>query len=136
MTRELLGKTTGPSEPHPRHLPISDSVAAEHDQALAKVRALLTRRGVHRYVLEWLKLTLRSAPFPAAPLRNLDRYSPELVVFAPQGWRVATVRIAADRSAAYIVEVARVGKDHALMPDIRYVVPSGKPAKAAALIPG
>lgn len=41
-----------------------------------------------------------------------------------------------DRSAAYIVEVARVGKDHALMPDIRYVVPSGKPAKAAALIPG
>ncbi|MFD1543314.1 hypothetical protein [Nonomuraea guangzhouensis] len=119
-----------------RHVPISGSVAAEHDQALDRLRVLLTRRGIHSYVVEWLRLTLRSAPFPAAPLSNLDRYPPELIVFAPQGWRVATVRIAADRSAAYIVEVARVGEDHALMPDIRYIVPSGKPAKAAALIPG
>ncbi|MEU8150876.1 hypothetical protein [Nonomuraea sp. NPDC048901] len=136
MTREPLGKTTEPSEPHPRHSPISESAAAEHDQALAELRELLTRRGIHSYVVEWLKLTLRSAPFPADALSSLDRYPPELVVFAPQGWRVATVRIAADRSAAYVVEVARIGEDHGVMPDIRYIVPSGKPAKAAALIPG
>jgi hypothetical protein len=131
MTRELLGKTTEPSEPHPRHLPISDSAATEHDQAMAKLRVLLTRRGIHSYVVERLKLTLHSAPFPAASLSNLDRYPPELVVFAPQGWRVATVRIAAGRSAAYIVEVASRGRQR-----LRYIVPSGRPAKAAASIPG
>jgi len=135
MTRELLERMTETSEPHPAHEPISNSAAAKHDRALLKLRVQLRGRGIPSYLVEWLKLTLHSAPFPADPSSNLHRYPPELVVFAPQGWRVAAVRIA-DRSAAYIVEVAQFGKDGALLPDKRYIVPSGQADNAAALISG
>lgn len=81
------------------------------------------------------QLTLVSADFAASSSSSLERYAPELVVFAPQGWRVAIVRIAA-RSGAYMVDVAQVGQGNTLLPDKRYTEPEGEPAKAAARIPG
>jgi hypothetical protein len=115
--------------------PISDVVAGRHDEALAKLRVLLTRRGMRSQVVEWLKLTLRSSRFPLQPTSALVRYPPELLVFSPQGWRVATVRIA-PRSSAYIVEVAQAGKKDVVLPDRVTLVPGDSPDKAAALIPG
>ncbi|WP_431914245.1 hypothetical protein [Nonomuraea jabiensis] len=56
-----------------------------------KLRVMLTERGIRSYIVEWLKPTLRSADFAASSSSSLERYVPELLVFAPQGWRIATV---------------------------------------------
>jgi hypothetical protein len=92
MIHELLGRTVEEAQANPVREPISDVVAGRHDEALAKLRVLLTRRGMRSQVVEWLKLTLRSSRFPLQPTSALVRYPPELLVFSPQGWRVATVR--------------------------------------------
>ncbi|WP_327107096.1 hypothetical protein [Nonomuraea glycinis] len=114
---------------------IGDVVAEQHDKALAALRELLTGCGMRSRVVEWLKLSLRSSTWPLPPTSSLVRYPPELLVFSPQGWRVATVRIA-PRSGAYIVEVAQSGQEGAIFPDSIMLIPGGSPAKAAALIPG
>ncbi|MEU4579990.1 hypothetical protein [Nonomuraea sp. NPDC023979] len=135
MTHELLERMTEVAHVNPACEPVSDDIAAKHDKALGALRDLLTERGVHSHIVEWLKLTLKSSPWPQPPVSLENRYAPELLVFAPQGWRVATVRIA-PRSGAYIVEVAQVGNDNAVLPDKVTPVPGHLPAKAAALIPG
>jgi hypothetical protein len=135
MIHKLLRRAAEEVQANPAREPISDVVAGQHDKALAKLRELLTRRGMRSQVVEWLKLTLRSSTFPRQPTSSLVRYPPELLVFSPQGWRVATVRIA-PRSSAYLVEVAQVGTDNAVLPDRVTVIPADSPDKAAALIPG
>ncbi|MGN9785900.1 hypothetical protein ACTMTF_31050 [Nonomuraea sp. ZG12] len=134
MIHELLGRTAEEGRANPVREPISDVVAGRHDEALAKLRELLARRGMRSQVVEWLKLTLRSSRFPLQPTSSLVRYPPELLVFSPQGWRVATVRIA-PRSSAYIVEVAQAGEKDVVLPDRVTLVPGDSPDKAAALIP-
>jgi len=115
--------------------PISGVVAGRHDEALAGLRALLTGCGMRSQVVEWLKLTLRSSTFPRQPTSSLVRYPPELLVFSPQGRRVATVRIA-PRSGAYIVEVAQVGQGDVVLSDRVTSVPGNSPDQAVALISG
>jgi hypothetical protein len=132
MIHELLERA---AEENPAREPISGVVASQHDKALAALRDLLTRRGMPSQVVEWLKLTLRSSTYPRQPTSSLVRYPPELLVFSPQGWRVATVRIA-PRSGAYIVEVAQAGQEDVVLPDRVTLVPEDSPDKAAALIPG
>jgi hypothetical protein len=135
MIHELLGRTAEEAQANPVREPISDVVAGRHDEALAKLRELLTRRGMRSQVVEWLKLTLRSSTFPRQPTSALVRYPPELLVFSPQGRRIATVRIA-PRSGAYIVEVAQAGPEDVVLPDRVTLVPKDSPDKAAALILG
>jgi hypothetical protein len=135
MFSKPLDKITESVQASPAREPISDIVAAEQDAALARLRKLLTRRGIPSRTVEWLRLTLRSSTFPRQPTSALVRYPPELLVFSPQGWRVATVRIA-PRSSAYIVEVAQAGKKDVVLPDRVTLVPEDSPDKAAALIPG
>lgn len=132
MIHELLERA---AEENPVREPISDVVASQHDKALAALRDLLIRRGMRSQVVEWLKLTLRSSTYPRQPTSALVRYPPELLVFSPQGWRIATVRIA-PWSGAYIVEVAQTGPDDVVLPDRVTLVPGDSPGKAAALIPG
>ncbi|MEU4233859.1 hypothetical protein AB0F17_57105 [Nonomuraea sp. NPDC026600] len=135
MTGELLERMAEASHAPRIHEKINHKIAARHDEALAELRALLDKRGMRTCIVEWLKLTLASADCAASSSSTLERYAPELVVFAPQGWRVAIVRISI-RSGAYMVDVAQVGQDNALLPDKRYIEPEGQPAKAAARIPG
>lgn len=135
MNYQLLGKSTEEAQANLTREPVSDVVAGWHDEALAKLRELLTKRGMRSQVVEWLKLTLRSSTFPRQPTSSLVRYPPELLVFSPQGWRVATVRIA-PRSSAYIVEVVQAGQEDVVLPDRVTLVPKDSPDKAAALIPG
>ncbi|MBF8185694.1 hypothetical protein ITP53_08070 [Nonomuraea sp. K274] len=115
--------------------PIHHKVAAAHEKALSEIRALLAARGIHSCVVEWLKLTLHSGDFAASASSSLERYEPELLVFVPQGRRVATVRVVS-RSGAYVVEVAQVGEGGAVTPDQWHTVPSGDPEQVAVLIPG
>jgi hypothetical protein len=86
-------------------------------------------------MVEKLKLTLQSGGLYRPVDWDLDRFAPELEVYAPQGWRIATVRIAT-RSAAYVVDLAQVGEHNEPMPDRRHLVPSGLPRTAAKLIGG
>jgi hypothetical protein len=135
MTYELQEKMTEESHVYPTREPISDAIAAKHDKTLAKLRNLLTHRGIRTHIVEYLKLTLKSSTWPAPPESTQHRYSPELLIFAPQGWRVATVRVA-PRSGAYLVEVAQVDGRGGLAPDRRYMIPSHEPARVLPLLPG
>ncbi|WP_327585526.1 hypothetical protein OHA25_59460 [Nonomuraea sp. NBC_00507] len=132
QTYELLERMAETTGAHER---ISDKTAAEHDKILARLRALLVNRGMHARAVEWLKITLQSGGYHRPSDWTLDRYAPELLVFGPQDRRVATIGISA-RSKAYIVDIAQVGEDNEVKPDKRYIIPSGHPARAAALIPG
>jgi hypothetical protein len=135
VTRELLETATEGTGTGLTREPVSEKTAAEHDKILARLRALLVRRGLHARVVEWLKLTLHTGGARGLSSSRLERYTPELIVFAPEGRRVATVRMAV-QAEAYIVDVAQVGEDNEMRPDKRYVIPSGHPAKVAAVIPG
>ncbi|MFI9844742.1 hypothetical protein ACIHFD_47510 [Nonomuraea sp. NPDC051941] len=135
QTHKLLDRMTGTTGVDLTRERVSDRTAAEHHKILAKLRGLLVKRGMHARAVEWFKLTLQSGGLHRSSGWNLDRYAPELLVFGPQGRRVATIRIAA-RSKAYIVDIAQVGENNEIKPDERYVIPPGYPAKAAALIPG
>lgn len=86
-------------------------------------------------MVEWLKITLKSSNWPKPPENAQHRYPPELLVFAPQGRRVATIRIA-PRSGAYLVDVAQMDGRGGLAPDKRYIVRSQEPAKVLPLLPG
>lgn len=58
MTYVLQDKMTEESHTDQTREPISDAIAAKHDKTLAKLRNLLTHRGIRTYIVEYLKLTL------------------------------------------------------------------------------
>jgi hypothetical protein len=119
----------------PSHEPISETIAAKHDKALAELSAILVQRGLRVFVVEWLKVTMSSSSYPPNPLSAVARYAPELVVFGAHGCRAATVHMGA-RSCAYVMDVAQTGDENACPPDRRYIVPFGQADKAAEQIPG
>ena len=135
MARDLREKMTEGSHADPSREPISDVIAAKHNKTLAKLRNLLIQRGMRTYIVQYLKLTLKSSTWPAPAESTQHRYPPELLIFAPQGWRVATVRIA-PRSGAYLVDVAQVDGRGGLAPDRRYIIPSHESARVPPLLPG
>ncbi|MEU1393163.1 MULTISPECIES: hypothetical protein [unclassified Nonomuraea] len=107
MIRKLLERMPEkPGDAEGGDVPINDRTAGRHIVALHELRRLLRTRGIRTLAIDdRYRLTLKAAGRGSAS--RLERHPPELVVYAEQGRRAATVRMA-PRSGEYVVEV-RVG---------------------------
>ncbi|MCG5219010.1 hypothetical protein [Streptosporangium sp. KLBMP 9127] len=116
---ELTGEQTD--------IAVPELTVEQHDIALGVVRRLLAARGLHTHHVNHVGLTLLAGrpPWGSGALRH---YAPELLVFAPLGWRVATVSVGAS-SGSYFVSVPAAGPEP-------YIVPADLPEQVAELIPG
>lgn len=102
---------------------ISGPVAEQYRAALAGVQDLLAAKG---FRTRWVKrISLRL--YGSSGIRDLGVRSPELMVFAPQGRKVAEVTMGA-RSGAYLVSVPASGV-------FLRQIPADRPELVATLIP-
>jgi hypothetical protein len=113
--------------------PITDATAEVHEAALEAVRMLLSARSVHTHSVSRIGLTLEGSG-PPYPRNRCVQYAPELLVFAPQGWLVATVSVL-PRSGEYLLALTRTGADDWPQADLRRMIPANRPDLVAGAIP-
>jgi hypothetical protein len=82
---------------------ITEAAAEKYDRALAAVQKLLLVRDVRSFVVHTIDLKLSVDGRPA-PLGEVRRHSPELIVHDDAGWMVATVSMG-PRSGSYLVSI-------------------------------
>ncbi|MGA5758214.1 hypothetical protein [Nonomuraea bangladeshensis] len=111
--------------------PITEKEATGQNDALDRVLAHLTTRGINAQLIK-RRLPAQCAIKLYGTGEDLW-HPPELIVYADGGWKIAIISIG-ERSGSYLVELPTVGTDNQPGTKRIEVVPATMPSRVAILV--
>ncbi|WP_157248471.1 hypothetical protein [Nonomuraea typhae] len=122
-----MAPTQNPAQSKDNPEVLSDRLAERYEADLAKVRDLLTALGLDTRWVSRVSLCLHSHGRRGGGEGEVRPMTPELLVYGPDGTKVAEVTVRA-RSGAFLVSLPTD-------PTVVRIVPLGEPEQVAKLMP-